>query len=510
MVALSTESPASASSGASRYYVLKPLAAGGMATVELALQVSPGGFERLVVLKRVKPHLLSSEEIVMMFREESRIAARLNHPHLIHAYEAGQDESGAFLAMEYLSGQSYAQLIERVGLDELELPVVLEVLIATLEGLDYVHGLREMSGRHMALVHRDISPSNLFITYTGQVKVLDFGIAKAKLSAVQTQVGVLKGKVSYMSPEQALGGELDARADLYSVGVMLWEALAGRRRWGEAPEAVVVSQLISGKPAASPGAVERGLPALAEEICLKAMAFDAADRFQTAGELRAALEGLAAALGPRLSARGIAEYVVDFFAVERAQAENQVERCLAELDRGEASEHTDVDSDPNDTRSFREPREAFATVPLMQPTQPITTMAAEPSRSVAPARAKRSWLFALPVAAAVAGVGWAGLHGASHQPADAPSATANASEAPALTVAPSSEPSPALVAAAAPSAAADASASAHAHASAPPSAHQAGHAPVVSSHHATPAHVALPKKPAAKSSTLDLDRGSPW
>src|SRR6187402_1660373 len=192
--------------GGTRYFVLRPLAAGGMATVELALQVGSGGFERLVALKRVRPHLISSEEIEAMFVEESRIAARLNHPNLIHAYEVGQDEAGAFLAMEYLSGQSYSNLVARVGLADLDLRVVLETLIATLDGLECVHGMRDIGGRHMALVHRDISPSNLFLTYSGQVKVLDFGIAKARLSSIETQVGVLKGKISYMAPEQASGG----------------------------------------------------------------------------------------------------------------------------------------------------------------------------------------------------------------------------------------------------------------------------------------------------------------
>lgn len=319
--------------GGSRYYPLHELASGGMATVELALQVGPGGFERLVALKRTKPQLAHSEELAAMFAEEARIAASLHHPNLVHAYEAGRDWSGLFLALEYLSGQTYGSLLERVERRELRFRLALEILMATLEGLECVHQLRGISGLPLGLVHRDISPSNLFITYSGRVKVLDFGIAKSRLSAIETRAGVLKGKVSYMAPEHLLGAQIDARADLYAVGVMLWEAIAGRRRWGRTAEPEVIRRQLLAEAPDSPGAAARGIPALAEEICTKALAFEPRRRFQSAAEFRAALEPLAELVGPRPLPRELGAYVAAHFELERARQERDIERELAALDR---------------------------------------------------------------------------------------------------------------------------------------------------------------------------------
>jgi len=324
-----SDSSAGPSSGASRYHVLAPLAVGGMANLELALQVSSGGFERLVVLKRVRPHLSEFADVSEMFLEESRIAARLSHPNLIHAYEVGRDGAGLFLAMEYLSGQTFRAIADAAGYSSLDFSFTLEVLIATLNGLDYAHHLADIAGRPMGLVHRDISPSNVFVTYSGQVKVLDFGIAKAHSSSVHTETGVLKGKVSYMAPEQAMaGGGIDARADLYAVGVMLWEAIAGRRRWGDLHEVAILRELTQGADPPSPGARSRGLPELADVICQRALAFEPTDRFESAAVFRNALEQLALVLGPRPTPRQIGEAVSGRFEVERTREQQIVERQL--------------------------------------------------------------------------------------------------------------------------------------------------------------------------------------
>lgn len=520
MVATSTDSspgsPGSLERG-TRYFVLKPLASGGMATVELALQVSAGGFERLVALKRVRPHLVSSEEIEAMFLEEARIAARLNHPNLIHAYEVGHDATGGFLAMEYLSGQSYSQLVERAGLAEIDLRVVLETLIATLDGLECVHGLRDIGGRHMALVHRDISPSNLFVTYSGQVKVLDFGIAKARLSSIQTQVGVLKGKVVYMAPEQAAGGSIDARADLYAVGVMLWEAIAGRRRWSETPEAVVLSHLLSGTPPLSPLAVERGLPPLADAICLKALAPDPAERFQTAAELRLALEELASALGPRLSGRALGDYVVDCFAVERAHVEHQIEQSLSELDRDAASPRPRSVPPARDTRSIHKTRELQLAAPRSTGT-PAPAVALESSVDSAlsgSGRQRARWALAtLGALGAVALAAWLGMSSGASEP---PTAVVVEGSAPvghaatetATPSAPVARPVPARELSATLSLSdlpVESPAPAPAAQATPPSAKPARAAAA----RPTAPRANPNKTPAAKASGLALDRRSPW
>jgi serine/threonine-protein kinase len=478
-----------------------------MATVELALQISAGGFERLVALKRVRPHLVSSDEIEAMFLEEARIAARLNHPNLIHAYEVGHDEVGAFLAMEYLSGQTYSHVLARVGLANLDLRVALETLIATLDGLECVHGLRDIGGRHMALVHRDISPSNLFLTYTGQVKVLDFGIAKARLSSIQTQVGVLKGKIAYMAPEQASGASLDARADLYAVGVMLWEAVAGRRRWADTPDAVVLTHLLSGAAPLSPLAAERGLPALADAVCAKALASDPAARFQSASEFRTALEQLALELGPRPSPRALGEYVIDAFAVERAQVEQEIERRLDERER-----ETGLSTVPHDTAgraptpppSLSPSRESVHQTrpvdvkPRAPLVSPVTTQPESLAVAVSPPRTRtlasgRTLAGAGLAGLALVGVAaWLGLHRSS-----TPLESSAGSSGTAATALP---PPPAPVASA-PSGATPAPV---------PLTTLPLEASTPKPSRAGRPHVAPPKKAAPKASGLALDRKSPW
>src|SRR5690349_17710315 len=272
--------------GGSRYRVLGRLGSGGMADVDLALQTGVAGSTRLCVLKRVRQDLAERAEFVSMFFEEARISAALNHPNVVQIYEVGGDESDCFLAMEFLRGRSYAHVQRAARQDRRDYAVSLEVLIATLAGLEHIHGRKGLDGAPLRLVHRDISPPNLFITYDGEIKILDFGVAKSKDSLVRTQAGILKGKVGYMAPEMVAAKPLDARADLYAVGVMLWEATAGRERWPQLNEMAILAKLARGGPVESPGAVERGLPALADAICLRALAPDPELRYQSAAELR--------------------------------------------------------------------------------------------------------------------------------------------------------------------------------------------------------------------------------
>ncbi len=542
-MAPSAPESSSSSSGGSRYYPLRPLATGGMATVDLALQVSPGGFERLAALKRVKPHLASSEDIAAMFSEEARIAARLNLPNLIHAYEVGRDAAGLFLAMEYLSGQTLRSVVERVGPEKLDFRVAVETLIATLDGLECVHELRDMAGHPMLLVHRDISPSNIFLTYTGQVKVLDFGIAKARLSSIQTEIGVLKGKVAYMAPEQALGSKVDARADLYAVGVMLWEAIAGRRRWGDTPEGKVVEWQMSGEAPESPGARERGLPLSAEQICLKALAFEPADRFGNAAEFRAALEALSDELGPRLGPRGLSEYVLGYFEIERVHGEQQVERALSTLDRGattssgftpprretravaqpvgQAFAPPKTPSKPPSTRLGERPQTRLGERPKARPSERPRAPAGEQKTSTAPGadtdhtltvpglvRSKRGlWFGAAGIVAALAALTWARVRG-SEQPtepkvtAQVEAVTANESVAPTPVAAPA-------VSAARPVAVATAlTPVAPAETASSPLPSVASKAPASSTR--TKANAPHALKASTKQRGLSLDRGSPW
>ncbi|HVY25064.1 MAG TPA: serine/threonine-protein kinase [Polyangiaceae bacterium] len=314
--------------GGSRYRTLGRLGSGGMADVDLALQTGVGGSSRLCVLKRVRKDLAGRAEFVSMFFEEARISASLSHPNIVQIYEVGGDEQDCFLAMEFLRGHSYAHVVRASKFELSDYRVDLEVLIATLNGLEHAHQRRDLSGKPMGLVHRDISPPNVIVTYEGEIKLLDFGVAKIKDSVIQTEAGILKGKVAYMAPEMVSGDALDARADIYAVGVMLWEATAGRDRWPRMNDMAILAQLTRGGPVESPGAAERGLPPLADEIALKALAEDPNDRYQTAAELRDALLELCERLGGRLSQSEIAAHMAERFGADREREGLEIEQAL--------------------------------------------------------------------------------------------------------------------------------------------------------------------------------------
>lgn len=314
--------------GGSRYRTLGRLGSGGMADVDLALQTGVGGSSRLCVLKRVRKDLAGRAEFVSMFFEEARISASLSHPNIVQIYEVGGDEQDCFLAMEFLRGRSYAHVTRSSQFELQDYRIDLEVLIATLNGLEHAHQRRDLSGKPMGLVHRDISPPNVIVTYEGEIKLLDFGVAKIKDSVIQTEAGILKGKVAYMAPEMVSGDALDGRADLYAVGVMLWEATAGRDRWPRMNDMAILAQLARSAPLEPPGAAERGLPALADAITLKALAEDPNDRYQTAAELREALVELCERLGGRLSQSDVAAHMVARFGADREREGVEIEQAL--------------------------------------------------------------------------------------------------------------------------------------------------------------------------------------
>ena len=211
-----------------KYQLVKRLARGGMAEVFLASQSGPEGFHRLVAVKRILPHLVDSQDFVRMFLDEARLAAQLSHPNVVHIYDFGKVDEHYFIAMEYTHGVHAGQLIKLAAADRLP-----DVLIARLgadacAGLQYAHDLRDVEGQPLQVVHRDVSPPNLLVSYDGAVKLVDFGIAKAVSCVEQTRPGVVKGKFAYMSPEQTIGQKLDGRSDVFSLAIVLWELLAGK------------------------------------------------------------------------------------------------------------------------------------------------------------------------------------------------------------------------------------------------------------------------------------------
>jgi serine/threonine protein kinase len=329
----------SGSRDAGKYKLLAELGRGGMANVYLAVARGPSGFNKLVVLKCLRSDLASDHDLLAMFLDEARLAARLNHPHVVQTNEVGEYAGRPVIVMEYLEGQTLANLLQRAKTTgRLPLALHLRVIVDALEGLHHAHELADFAGKPLGLVHRDVSPQNVFVTFDGQVKVLDFGIAKAVNSQAQTSTGVLKGKVQYMAPEQMLGAMVDRRADLYAVGVMAWEAATGQRMWKGQTDLHVMNKVANdGVP--SPHEVDPTVSPALEAIVMKALARDPDDRYATALEFAAALETVIAHLGTGASNRDLGKLVRDLFEDARAQTRAIVEAQLidaADSDTGQA------------------------------------------------------------------------------------------------------------------------------------------------------------------------------
>ena len=321
---------------AGRYRLIAELGQGGMATVYLAVALGTSGFRKLAVVKLLRPEIAVDEEFVTMFLDEARLCARLSHPNIVQTYDVGVDEVGHLMAMEYLDGVSLHAATAKLGKSGGPLTFAMQarVLLEVVEGLRYAHELKDYDGRSLEIVHRDVTPHNIFVTFDGQVKLLDFGIAKAATSSVRTATGVIKGKLTYMSPEQARGDHVDARADLYAVGVMLWEAVTGRRRWPKGlSQPALFTRLASGEPPESPNAASFGLPAEVDAVVLRAMATKPEDRFQTAAELRDALEAVIRGLPP-VSLRDLGTMLGTAFEEGRHRLRDVVEEQFRAIDAG--------------------------------------------------------------------------------------------------------------------------------------------------------------------------------
>jgi serine/threonine protein kinase len=310
-----------------RYQRIAPLGKGGMATVYLAALRGPHAFQKLVVVKEMRPDLAEREAFRDMFMQEARLAARLSHPNVVQTFEVLEEPNAAYsIVMEFLDGQPFSRL-RNAALRELMLPLQLLVLSQVLQGLEYLHELTDFDGSPLGLIHRDISPQNVFVTYDGDVKILDFGIAKANDSLVTTEVGTLKGKVAYMAPEQVLHAGVDLRADLFSVGVMLWEALAGRRYWSDVPDVAILGRLGAGQ-LPSTDVFPAGTSTALVAICERALAHNPADRYPSAAAFRADIERYFASLAVPPTRRDVGKVVRSLFQKERRALRQAIDEAV--------------------------------------------------------------------------------------------------------------------------------------------------------------------------------------
>lgn len=280
-----------------RYQLIGQLATGGMAEIHLARLAGEAGFEKTVVVKRLLPELVASPAYVAMFLDEGKLVARLDHPNICEVHELGKDGTEYFLAMPYLDGVPVTDLIARPRESDriAELRIAASVIAQACAGLHHAHELRDADGSPAGLVHRDISPSNLFVTSAGVVKVLDFGVAKVR-GQTETEAGTIKGKTQYMAPEQLLGESLDRRCDVFALGIVLFELATHQRLFKRASDYLTARAILE---EAIPRAdvIDPAIPAGLADVIAKALARDKAQRYPDAAALATALEGALAPHG---------------------------------------------------------------------------------------------------------------------------------------------------------------------------------------------------------------------
>ncbi|HEX8819673.1 MAG TPA: serine/threonine-protein kinase [Archangium sp.] len=301
------------------YQLIKRLAMGGMAQIYLARPRSPGGAEKLVV-KRILPHLAENADFIRMFLDEARIAARLNHPNIVQIHDLGAQDDSFFIAMEYIHGEDLRRVwkrADRAG-TPIPVPLVCRVIIDACAGLDYAHKKTDAQGKPLGIVHRDISPQNILLTFDGRVKVVDFGIAKAADQATVTRSGVLKGKYSYMSPEQAAGQKVDCRSDIFALGVVLYELLTCIRLF-KRPNDMATLQAVADCNILPPSQANPRVPKDLDALVMKALARGPDDRFAEAAQLQLALEDWLASHPLPSSTADVAAFMQTLYATRLAE-----------------------------------------------------------------------------------------------------------------------------------------------------------------------------------------------
>ncbi len=318
------------------YTLLAKLATGGMAEIWLARQVGLRGFERLVVVKRIIESLSQDEAFVEMFLDEARIVVQLTHPNIVQVFDLGEHAGAYYIAMEYLAGEnlvSVARTAAKAG-TPLDPRVSVKIAILALEGLSHAHLRAGIDGKPLNVVHRDVSPHNIVLTWDGQVKLVDFGIARAANRATQTQGQQLKGKFAYMAPEQAKGdSDLDARVDVFAMGVVLWELVTHRRLFAFDDQIRILTALISDLPIEPPQHRNPAVPPELAAIIMRALDKRLATRFQSAQEFKAALEGWLQANGGGPSTSELGQVMHRLFKARIAERTQLIENAA----RGELS-----------------------------------------------------------------------------------------------------------------------------------------------------------------------------
>jgi serine/threonine protein kinase len=331
-----------------RYEVLRKIATGGMAELFLAKQVGMEGFEKVVAIKRILAHLAFDEEFINMFRDEARIVAKLSHPNIVQIYDLGKSDDTYFIAMEYIPGRNLSSVAKKAKAKGVPLPpeYIARCIAQACEGLYYAHTRQDIDGKPLKIVHRDVSPQNIILAFSGGVKLVDFGIAKAATKIAHTRAGVLKGKYAYMSPEQIRGDEVDARSDLFAVGIVLYELLCGRRPF-EKENSIQTLKAIVQEPHVDCRVLNSDIPDPLAAIIDKALAKSYHERWTSAQELQLALEDFVTGTGKRCNNIAISKWVTELFSEElsRDRGGTMVLKGVGEIILPDVEERAEVRSD---------------------------------------------------------------------------------------------------------------------------------------------------------------------
>jgi len=401
------------------FTLLAPLGAGGMGEVFLARSTFQGGLDRLCVIKRILPRLARDGEFVARFQDEVRTLLQLQHGSIAQVYDAGAYDGDYWIALEFVDGKDLRRLLNRMRQIGERLPVELALYVAVkvLEALAYAHRKKDDMGRELGLVHRDVSPQNILLSYEGEVKVIDFGLAESKLSTAKTSSQLVLGKVHYMAPEQARGDFVDRRSDLYAMGVVLWEMLVGKNPFEDAPPDEILQRVRN--PSLPPiQTVDPALPKSVAAVVDRALSPEPFRRFATAEEMRARLSASLSEMAPDVGPEALGRWLTHHFREEYERERELLARLGSREDlvrfdpEGETQmvEAPEVDSGPLSapTEIFHASSDAFPWPkrPYL-PDEAISAPMAVTVSAPVQKRRRRPWLWAGALAAPLlVGVGW--------------------------------------------------------------------------------------------------------
>lgn len=308
-----------------KYFLMEKLAVGGMAEIYKAKTFGVDGFEKQLAIKKILPHCSADKEFIAMLSDEAKLVVRLSHTNIVQIFDLGKVGDDYFISMEFIDGVNLRELLNRakdLG-EKLPLPICLYVASEVCKGLDYAHSKRDENSRPLHIVHRDISPQNILISFEGETKIVDFGIAKAAMNMSQTSAGILKGKVNYMSPEQALGKIVDQHTDTFSAGLVLFELLTGQRFFSGETQFHVLKQIQTSQITAA--SLPTSIPEDIRTILAKALAYNPAERYETASDFQIALTKLLYTKYVDFSSKQLSLLVQKWFEPELKKRRQSVE-----------------------------------------------------------------------------------------------------------------------------------------------------------------------------------------